>query len=203
MFTNSLNYGFTHTNGAVTVDSYIDAQGGWLGTRSNHPLYFFTNNGFAQMTIGTNGNVCIGLTNLSNARLDVDPGINNSFAIYARGGVGQSAGSFGLPKAMLLVRNNGVGTPATIEKCYNAVSGTSSGNCGFVISQPGGAGLIHIRFPFRVTDRFFSITPIYNSTLPSYSQVTGFDSSDLSGGTVIVVVEAYQGAEADFYLVVY
>jgi len=58
----TLNYGITHTDGAVTVGSFIDATGGWLGTRSNHPLHFFTNNGSQQMTINTAGKVGIGTT---------------------------------------------------------------------------------------------------------------------------------------------
>ena len=41
----SFTYGWTQTNGTVSVSSYVDPTGGWLGTRSNHPLYFFTNGG--------------------------------------------------------------------------------------------------------------------------------------------------------------
>ncbi len=41
-------FGLSHTDGDVTLASYIGTfqggLGGWLGTRSNHPLYFFTNN---------------------------------------------------------------------------------------------------------------------------------------------------------------
>ena len=156
------------------------------------------------MTVATSGNVGIGVTSLTNARLDVDAGDNNSFAIYAKGGVGQNASSYGLPKFMLLVRNNGISSQATIEKCYNAMTGTSTVPCGILsINQPGGAGLIYIRFPFRVIDRFFSITPIYNSTLPTHSQVVRFDASDLSGQTVVVLAQGFQLDEADFYLVVY
>jgi uncharacterized coiled-coil protein SlyX len=57
-------FGLTHTDGIVTVGSYIGnfggATGGWFGTKSNHPLNFFTFNGSAQMTILQNGNVGIG-----------------------------------------------------------------------------------------------------------------------------------------------
>jgi len=54
------SYGITHTNGTVSVGTYIGNGGGWLGTQSNHPLYFFTNNSNAQMTLATNGNFGIG-----------------------------------------------------------------------------------------------------------------------------------------------
>ncbi|MBI3949879.1 MAG: tail fiber domain-containing protein [Acidobacteria bacterium] len=62
------NYGFIHTDGTITVGSYVGgsqsgAVGGWLGTRSNHQLHFFTNNGQSSMTIATSGNVGIGTVN--------------------------------------------------------------------------------------------------------------------------------------------
>ncbi len=57
-------YGIVHTNGTITIGTYVSNTfkpiGGWLGTRSNHPLLFFTNNGGAQMTLLQNGNVGIG-----------------------------------------------------------------------------------------------------------------------------------------------
>lgn len=56
-------YGLIHTNGTVNVGTYVGGQainGGWFGTKSNHPLMFFTNNGNASMTILQNGNIGIG-----------------------------------------------------------------------------------------------------------------------------------------------
>ena len=61
--TGDYSYGLTHTNGVVTVGSYVGSGGGWYGTQSNHPLYFFTNNSNALMTITTTGNVGIGTIN--------------------------------------------------------------------------------------------------------------------------------------------
>ena len=71
--TATTNYGFTHTDGTVTVGSFVGGStgGGWYGTKSNHPLSFFTNNGAPAMTIATNGYVGIGTTTPS-ARLDID-----------------------------------------------------------------------------------------------------------------------------------
>ncbi|MCW3089513.1 MAG: hypothetical protein JWP81_582 [Ferruginibacter sp.] len=68
--TQTNQFGLTHTDGAVTIASYIGVfqgvLGGWLGTRSNHPLYFFTNNSAQQMTLLPNGNVGIGTINPTN-----------------------------------------------------------------------------------------------------------------------------------------
>ncbi len=61
-------YGLTHTNGTVTLATGTVAvgtilDGGWLGTRSNHSLHFFTNDGFPTATLATNGNFGIGTNN--------------------------------------------------------------------------------------------------------------------------------------------
>ncbi|MBK9764641.1 MAG: hypothetical protein IPO87_15150 [Flavobacteriales bacterium] len=58
------NYGFTHSDGTITVGSFVGGSsgGGWYGTRSNHNLNFFTNDAAAQMTLATTGNVGIGTT---------------------------------------------------------------------------------------------------------------------------------------------
>lgn len=53
------SYGITHEYNGAQLSTYIDANGGWIGTVSNHPFHFFTNNGLQQMTILTNGNVGI------------------------------------------------------------------------------------------------------------------------------------------------
>ena len=54
--------GFAHTDGTVTVGSWVGSGVGQLGTISNHPLEFFTNNDDAQITLLTDGNVGIGTT---------------------------------------------------------------------------------------------------------------------------------------------
>jgi len=55
------NYGITHTDGTITLGTYVGVGSGWFGTKSNHPLTFFTNNSQQQMTLLTNGNFGIGL----------------------------------------------------------------------------------------------------------------------------------------------
>ncbi|MBI4718827.1 MAG: hypothetical protein HY763_13555 [Planctomycetes bacterium] len=53
-------YGWVHTNGTQELGSYVSAGGGWLGTRSNDPLHFFTNDSSPQMTLATSGRLGIG-----------------------------------------------------------------------------------------------------------------------------------------------
>jgi len=66
--------GFTHTNGTITVGSYVGGSlaAGWYGTASNHPLCFYTNDSAPQVTLSTNGNVGIGTTNPTQGALQVN-----------------------------------------------------------------------------------------------------------------------------------
>lgn len=65
--TSGSNYGIEHTNGTIRLQSYIDGDAGWLGTRTNHPLYFFVNDDSdPNMMISTAGNVGIGTDSPSN-----------------------------------------------------------------------------------------------------------------------------------------
>jgi hypothetical protein len=51
--------GFVHTNGTIIVESYIGGGGGWIGTRTNHPLRFYTNNSSTRMSVNIDGTVNI------------------------------------------------------------------------------------------------------------------------------------------------
>jgi hypothetical protein len=59
------NYGIVHTTGPVTLGTYIGGTtgGGYFGTKSNHSLSFFTNDGGPQVILLPNGNMGIGITN--------------------------------------------------------------------------------------------------------------------------------------------
>ena len=88
LFTASSSYGLTHTDGAVTVGSYVSPAGGWLGTKSNHSLHFFTNDSLPRMTIDTSGNVGIGSTPDISTRLRVvSSGAAAISAINSSGGI--------------------------------------------------------------------------------------------------------------------
>lgn len=99
----SSGYGITQTSGGVTVGSFISTAGGgsgWLGTRSNHPLNFFTNNASPSMTIIPVGNVGIGTT-APTAKLEIASVSSGVTGIYAespsgRAIWGKSTGSRGV-----------------------------------------------------------------------------------------------------------
>ena len=70
------------------------------------------------------------------------------------------------PKAMLRVLYNGA-----IEACYNSMTGSTSGNCGFnVIKVPEFQGVYRINFGSPVSNRFVSITPEYSAN-PYFSTI--------------------------------
>jgi hypothetical protein len=85
-------YGFTHlatdANGAnpIALSTYVGSSasgaiGGWLGTKTNHDLHFFTNGGQPSMTIIVSGNVGIGTSTPTN-KLHVENTGSGSVAVY-------------------------------------------------------------------------------------------------------------------------
>jgi len=55
------NYGMVHTDGNISLGTYLggSGNGGYIGTKSNHPLHFFVNDGAPSMTVDTGGVVHI------------------------------------------------------------------------------------------------------------------------------------------------
>ena len=55
------DYGLEHNNGNVSIGTKIRFNAGWVGTLSNNPLRFFTNDSlYASLTISNKGNIGIG-----------------------------------------------------------------------------------------------------------------------------------------------
>jgi hypothetical protein len=83
------SFGITHTDGVIRLSSFLNSSGGWLGTTTNHPLHFYTVNSLPHLTITTNGNVGIGITNPA-YKLEV----SNRIRIRSQGTGGVTAGIF-------------------------------------------------------------------------------------------------------------
>jgi hypothetical protein len=119
-------YGFTHTDGTITVGSYVGgsssgATGGWLGTRSNHQLHLFTNNGQPSLTIDTTDNVGIGTTT-PQARLHV----KGDTVIEGQVGIGvvpnSFSGSLEVAGSLVLDFLNGGGDVALCRNSFHALA---------------------------------------------------------------------------------
>ncbi|MBK7761886.1 MAG: hypothetical protein IPI46_00750 [Bacteroidetes bacterium] len=70
IISNTSGHGLVQTDGTTSVGTYADGTAGWIGTNSNHPLYFYTANGWESMMISTSGNVGLG-TSSPNEKLSV------------------------------------------------------------------------------------------------------------------------------------
>ena len=84
--------------------------------------------------------------------------LNMSGNLEISGDVTQANGARGFMKAMIYV-----GTGGQIFRCYNGVTGNSTGNCGYTVTEPlGNVGVYRIDFGFPVSNRFVQITPEYS-----------------------------------------
>lgn len=92
-------YGVSHTDGLAVLGTWVgsgavDPPGGWLGTRTNHPLHFFTSDGRASMTIYQTGDIAVGFHNQTpSARLHAKSphtGLTGEGNIYGVIGLTQS-----------------------------------------------------------------------------------------------------------------
>jgi len=227
--TASGNYGLTHTDGTTTVGSYINGTGGWLGTRSNHKLYFFTGDGGPSMTVDTTGNVGIGtITPTSKLEIAAQDGLkiagyqpfltlrdtnsaNNSSYIQSANGnlfVHSDAGNMiqprnnnGLVKAMALIKDDG-----TVSICYNSQAAGAAVNtspCGIVVSFEN-AGDYLVDFGFAVTDRFISVTPrTFTSNASAPIDVTATVQPSSNFNQTKVFLRSSDGARSGFFIFVY
>jgi hypothetical protein len=155
--TTAANYGLIHKAEDAEVGTFVGpgtfgVVGGWVGTRSNHPLYFFANNSAA----------------ISTAQMTLHPWGKVEINANIAGHLGQEAFSSGLPKAML--RMQGDGTPVV---CYNGVTKSASGGCGFSITNNGG-GSYTIDFGSGIDTqfRFFSLSGSSSIILTGYPGTT-------------------------------
>lgn len=256
-------YGIAHVDGGVNLSTFINASGGWFGTRSNHPLNFFTNDSAQQMTLNTGGQLGVGTTTpLAGYRADFagpvrsfgdtthfvaqTTGGTNSWArFYMRstnrswfigtsqgfngdqfyladetgaqtrmaiqpngpflfvGDMAQNESAKGMPKAMVFVLANG-----TISRCFNGITGSSSGTCGFTVSHPG-TNIYEVNFGFVVANKFASLTPYAVATgwpVPGYEPIVGRTIQGSNGNSLGVIfwrTDTIGALPSDFFLIVY
>ena len=130
-----------------------------------------------------------GVTPVSFARLDfANPGNLLATGLLLTNDARQPANANGLVKAMIYVNTDG-----TIIRCYNGIANSSTGTCGFSISQSFGS--YSITFPFQVNNRFVSVTPeaayivnvgasfFYNTTNQISVRMFATDSTAGTNGT--------------------
>lgn len=116
---------------AIGFDATPAGQRFGMGTAAGGLYFFRTTSAFG--TTGSPANYDLELTDTGNLTQARDKG--------------------GLVKAMIYVNANG-----TIARCYNGITNSSTGNCGFSSTQIF-AATYDINFNFQINDRFLSVTP--------------------------------------------
>jgi hypothetical protein len=100
-------------------------------------------------------------------------------AMRADGNAMQELSFGGWAKAMVVVNDNG-----TIARCYNGVTGVSSGGCGFSSSRTA-QGRYTINFGFDVSTRFYSTDGLpTNGGGTLHALITGISGPTLSIGLI-------------------
>lgn len=163
-------YGLTHTDGNITVGTFVGGLGGWYGTQSNHPLFFFTNNGNAQMTLTTAGNVGVG-TITPQSRLHINgtswfQGDTTPLTAAAGRGVATGMNNTG---GYLFAYDYAAGVPLSLN--LNGPGGNvSMGGSVSVSSNANIGGILSIQ-------SYANGSPAFSLCATSSGQVTGCSSS--------------------------
>ncbi len=141
----------------------------------------------------TNSVNCAGVYGVTTTGVGVWGRNRSGVAIRADGNAVQELGFGGFAKAMVVI-NNG-----TIARCYNGVTGASSGGCGFSSSRTA-QGRYAVNFGFDVSTRFYS-----TNGLPTNSNVWRASILGISGSTLSIVLQSNSGSEQDgnFSLIVF
>lgn len=196
------SYGFLHSNGAGTsfgtfIGSAIDVPlGGWFGTQTNHPLYFFTNSSLPRMTITQGGFVGIGTTT-PGAKLEV---IHDSSAIrgtttsgigvFGKGFQGIGAESlFGDPNSYALYADNNGSNTVGFAGVFNgrvAVIGT--------LSKLGGS--FKIDHPLDPANKYLSHSFVESPDMMNI--YNGNVVTDGKGEATIVLPDYFSALNRDF-----
>jgi hypothetical protein len=110
------------------------------------------------------------------------------------GNVLQPGAGYGVPKAMVYVLANG-----TISRCYNGITGTTTGGCGFSVSV--GGGLYDVNLGFDLSQRFFSVVTSGNLAEMA-ARIASIGSTTLTIRT-FSTFEDVNSIPSDFFLIVY
>jgi hypothetical protein len=188
---------------------YTGADNPWIiGTQDNfaNGALLFRKTGTDVMAIRQTGNVGIG-TSSPVGKLHIEGTGPTGLSLLTTGPVSlggnimQPRDKGGAPKAMLYVNGN-----ATIIRCYNGVTGSATGNCGFSVGHLIPQGSYFVELGFTVSDRFVSAT-VVDSPPSDEGPNAGVSIRFPSTTNTAIVVNTYQvgagGSDRPFMVFVY
>jgi len=138
-----------------------------------------------------------GVYGLSTSGIGVWGQSTNGPAMRADGNAVQARDKGGWAKAMAYIAQNG-----TITRCYNGQTGSSSGGCGFSVSQPL-TGVYFVDFGFRVDDRFVYVTPGVDSTSSNIGVIFDFQSANVTGVRTFYSDTRNSATNAPFMIIIF
>ncbi len=132
----------------------------------------------------------------------------NTGELITDGNIRQTINSGGTVKAMVQIDDD-VTTINTqiIEKCYNGITGASTGNCGFTVSS-NIPGVYQVNFGFPVNNRFVSAIGKYNGGAGAVYNI-GVNYQFPSTNTSVIEIFTFASGNsedtrrADFTVIVY
>ena len=153
--------------------------------------------------VGVRGDGTTGVYGVSTSGVGVTGESTTGFAVYANGNAGQALNKGGFVKAMVYV-DPFLPADQYIVRCYNGLTNTSFGNCGFTMTRDD-VGRYRINFGagFNVANRFLSLT--LAGTLPTGGGAVASSSTEVSVlvWTASSVTAGVEFVDNAFFLIVY
>ena len=116
------------------------------------------------------------------------------------GNAAQNRDKSGYVKAMAFIDAN-----SNVVRCYNGITGATTGNCGFTVIQDGFVGRYSIDFGFQVDDRFVAVSPLRAASVNIVASFNiGIGANKVAVFTAITdVTFANSPANNGFMIVIY
>ena len=172
-------YGIEHTDGTVRLTTYLDGASGQLGTRSNHPLGFFVNDGLPSLSLDAGGNVFITPNGGVGGYGSTIFGAPNGESGMSIRGANRADVRFN-GSSLKLVAGPGVGPPSS----FNGIAVHTSGNVGIGTDAPVA------KLDVRGTTRTCVLTITGGCDL---AEPFPIKEGEIAKGSVVVIDEEHPG----------
>ena len=172
-------YGIEHTDGTVRLTTYVDGVSGQLGTRSNHPLSFFVNDGLPIMTIDGNG-----VSMVSGSGFVTVGTPNGETGTSIKRGNNRADVRFD-GSTLKLVAGPGFGPPSS----FSGVAVTTAGNVGIGTTSP--SRTLEVNGDFLARDASVRVLTIRGGA--DLAEPFAMSHSGVEPGSVVVIDEDHPG----------